>query len=542
MQLSLPPRSRRLVTWLVLSSLILAGAAWWWTMGRPVAMPDAPPPPYDCVSYTPFHRPGETPFNPHAFVSPASINADLRLLSRRFNCVRTYSQGQGMSALPAIAARYHMQVLMGIWLSRNPQANARQIALGIATARAAARAHPGVLRGVIVGNEVLLRGDLPQQQLAAYIHQVRAALPASIPVSYADVWEDWMRHPQLAPAVDFITVHILPYWENRPVPVGRAVAYVKKVYTRVQHAFPHKRVIIGETGWPSAGRPRWGAKPSLVNEARFVRGFLRYARRTHIPYNIVEAFDQPWKRALEGTVGGYWGIYDADGQPKFPLQGPVVEIAYWWLGWLAGVAGACVFLLAGWRYFRRRRVRGWLAMGLAGAASGMALAWQVRQMIHACVGPWGWTISIATCLAALLTTIWLARWLAGRLAGTIRRSAPAGWLRFAWLFALALYGLLLVFDGRYRGFPLGLFALPCVGYALTAWMDARPSRPSRESVFLAAWLPVLAAVVVALEHGEDPSTWLWLVENLAIALAVLVAWWRTRFTPKRTEAAVNRMY
>ncbi|MEY2169363.1 MULTISPECIES: glycoside hydrolase family 17 protein [unclassified Rhodanobacter] len=530
MSFSPSSRGRRLVAWLALVSFALAGAAWWWCKGRPVDLPDAPSARIACVSYAPFREAGETPLDPHAFVSPARIDADLRALSERFDCVRTYSQGQGLSAVPGIAARYHMQVLMGIWLGRDAKANAEQVALGIATARA----HPDVLRGVIVGNEVLLRGELSSKEIAGYLREVRAALPAGIPVSYADVWEYWLRHPELAGAVDFVTIHILPYWEDQPVPPERAIRHVEDVYAKVEQAFPGKRVMIGETGWPSAGRPRRDAVASRVNEARYLREFLRYAASVQMPYNVIEAFDQPWKRAQEGTVGGYWGIFDAQARPKFAMQGPVVEIPRWWLGWLAGATGAALFVLVGLRRRRWERRRGWTALGLAGFASGCALAWQWRQMVYACRDDWEWTVSIVACLAALFTALRLASWLAGRVAGAPYKPAPAGRLRFAWLFLLALYGLLLVFDGRYRDFPLGLFALPCVGYALTAWLDERVRTPSREALFLAAWLPLLAAVVVALELGENPSTWLWLVLDLAIAMPVLQAARQARATRART--------
>ena len=527
MSFSPSSRGRRLVAWLALVLLALAGAAWWWLAGRPVDMPDAPSARIACVSYAPFREPGETPLDPHASVSPARIDADLRALSERFDCVRTYSQGQGLSAVPGIAARYHMQVLMGIWLGRDPKANAEQVALGIATARA----HPQVLRGVIVGNEVLLRGELSSTEIAGYLREVRAALPASIAVSYADVWEYWLRHPELARSVDFITIHILPYWEDQPVPPERAIRHVADVYAKVEQAFPGKRVMIGETGWPSEGRPRRDAVASLVNEARYLREFLRYAASVQMPYNVIEAFDQPWKRTLEGTVGGYWGIFDAQARPKFAMQGPVVEISRWWLGWLGGAAGAALFVLAGLRRRRWQRGRGWLALGLAGFASGCALAWQWRQMVYACRDDWEWLLSSVACLAALFTALRLASWLAGRLACAPYKPAPTGRLRFAWLFVLALYGLLLVFDGRYRDFPLGLLELPCVGYALTSWLDERRRMPSREALFLAAWLPLLAGAVVALELGENPVTWLWLALNLLIALPVFAAWRRVRFAP-----------
>ncbi|KZC23341.1 glycoside hydrolase family 17 [Rhodanobacter thiooxydans] len=510
--------------WLVLVLATLAGASWWWSVGRPVALPDAPSTRIACVSYAPFRQAGETPLDASAFISPERIDAGLRALSQRFDCVRTYSQGQGLSAVPAIAERYGMKVLLGIWLSGDARANAQQVALGIATANK----YPQVLRGVIVGNEVLLRGELTSAQLAGYLHQVRTAV--SVPVTYADVWEFWLRHPELAGSVDYLTIHILPYWEDQPVPPERAVQHVATVYAKVQQAFPGRRVMIGETGWPSAGRPRQAASASVVNEARYLREFLRYAATVHMPYNVIEAFDQPWKRAQEGTAGGYWGIFDAQARPKFAMQGPVTEEPRWWAGWLAGGAGAALFALAGgWRR-RWRGGRGWLALALAGAASGSALAWQFRQMLYACRDGWEWALSLAAGALALLTALRLARWIAARLAGTSASAPPPRWLRAGWLFALAYYGLLLAVDGRYRDFPLGLFWLPCLGYALLGWLGERHAMtmPLPEERFLALWPLPLALAVLLQEAGLTPVAWLWLSLNLLLVLPVLLEWCRAR--------------
>ena len=207
---------------MVLLLAALAGAYWWWAIGRPVALPDAPSARIACVSYAPFRQAGETPLDANAYISPERIDADLRALSQRFDCVRTYSQGQGLSAVPQIAGRYGMQVLLGIWLGRDAKANAQQVELGIATANK----YPQVLRGVIVGNEVLLRGELSSTQLAGYLRQVRAAVHVS--VTYADVWEFWLRHRDIATAVDFITIHILPYWEDSPIPAHDAPSPVRR--------------------------------------------------------------------------------------------------------------------------------------------------------------------------------------------------------------------------------------------------------------------------------------------------------------------------
>ena len=546
-------------TWLILLALALFGAWGWWSLGRAVILPDAPSGRIACVSYAPFRLPGETPLDGHAFISPQRIDDDLRALSRRFDCVRTYSQGQGLSAVPEIAQRHGMQVLLGIWLGRDAKANAEQIRLGIATARQ----YPQVLRGVIVGNEVLLRGELSAKVLGGYLRQVRDAI--NVPVTYADVWEFWLRHPQLANSVDYLTIHILPYWEDHPVAPEHALQHVANVYARVRAAFPGREVMIGETGWPSAGRPRQAAVASVVNEARYLRGFLDYAARVHMPYNVIEAFDQTWKRAQEGTVGGYWGIFDAQARPKFALTGPVVEVPRWWLGWLAGLLGAAVFTLAGARGRRWHGVRGWLGLGSMGFAGGAALAWQCRQLAFAARDGWEWTVSLLACAAALATALWLARAIAAQLAdvrdcgaefpqqkslphpprqpavaafastpsthalaSSAANARPARrWMHCGWLFVMAFYDLLLVFDGRYRDFPLGLFALPCVGYALLAGLAARKlAQPLLEARFLAAWLPLLAVAVVIQEAGLTTAAWLWLALNITLAWSVLYPWRR----------------
>jgi len=550
-------RRERGWVWLVLCALAAYGAWGWWTLGRPVPLPDAPPGRIACVSYAPFRLPGESPLDIHAFISPQRIDADLQVLSQRFDCVRTYSQGQGLSAVPQIAQRHGMQVLLGIWLGRDRKANAVQVRQGISIAQQ----YPKVVRGVIVGNEVLLRGDLSEASLAAYVREVRAAV--SVPVSYADVWEFWLKHRALASAVDYITIHILPYWEDHPVGPDHAVHHVAEVYARVRAAFPGRRVMIGETGWPSAGRPRQAAIPSLVNEARYLREFLDYAATVHMPYNVIEAFDQPWKRALEGTAGGYWGIFDTQARPKFNMTGPVVEVPRWWLGWLAGAAGMLLFVLCGRRPLSGDDTRAWVALGLAGFASGTALAWQYRQLAFAARNAWEWAVGLGACAAALVTALMLARAIAACLTRTLespepqpetpqrdtlpshevdaaarsasaatKRSNPVGieaWVCCGWLLALAYYGLLLVSDGRYRDYPLGLFALPAVGYSLLAWLGTNKAPlPLLETRFLACLVPLLAAIVVLQENGITQAAWLWLALNIALAWPVLHRWRQAR--------------
>ncbi|MGO4522695.1 glycoside hydrolase family 17 [Dyella sp. 2RAF44] len=512
------------LAWLILVVATLSGAAWWWQIGRPVALPDAPTARIACVSYAPFRKPGETPLDPHAFVSPERIDADLKALSERFDCVRTYSQGFGLNAVPAIAQKYGMKVLMGIWLGRDLALNDREVTMGIATAKA----YPQVIRGVIVGNEVLLRGEQSPEAIAAYITRVRSALQdVHVPVTYADVWEFWLRYPQMANVVDYITIHILPYWEDDPVPPQDALKHVADVYAQMKAHFSGRAVMIGETGWPSQGRPRREASASLVNEARYLREFLLYAGSVDMPYNVIEAFDQPWKRDQEGTVGGYWGIFDVNAKPKFSMQGPVVEEPNWIAGWFAGVAGAVLFLLSGiWRR-GLANTRSRVALILAGFATATSIAWQGRRMLFDCRNQLEWVFSGLLCALALLSAVYLARRIAARLAGAAIQ-LPDRRVRFLWMFGLAFYDLLLVFDGRYRDFPLGLFWPPAVGFMIAALMESADNCvvPIIEERFMACLLPLLAAVVVAQEIGLNPSTWLWLAVNFATAGAVMIEWRR----------------
>ncbi len=517
----------------------LFGGAYWWSLGRPVDLPDSPSTRIACVSYAPFRLEGETPFDRHAFIPPERIEADLKALSTRFDCVRTYSLNQGLAAVPDIAGRYGMKVLMGIWLGRDPAENEQEVKLGIE----AARRDRANLRGIVVGNEVLLRGELSEKALASYIERVNAA--TDVPVTYADVWEFWQKHPALAKATDYVTIHILPYWEDEPVAPEKAVQHVADVYQKMKAEFPGKQVMIGETGWPSQGRTRRDASASLVNEARYMREFLNYAATVDMPYNVIEAFDQPWKRDLEGTVGGFWGIFDVNAKPKFPMLGPVIEEPRWLWAIAAGGAGTVVFLLVG--VFRRRwhGAAGWLSLALAGFATGTALAAHARLLLFSCRNTLEWAVGIAIGVAALLTSLSLARAIASRLASPVnpaevaptpveRRRFGIAWTdaftpqRFFWMFVLCLYGILMVFNGRYRDFPIGMFALPCIGFLILALLRTRDSvvMPLVEERLLAIWLVLLGAGVVVEELGANAVSWGWLLLNLALALPVLKAWRR----------------
>src|SRR6266545_3662 len=186
--------------------------AWAW-LGAAVQMPSSPLAPGEklyCVSYTPF-RGTQSPFGPDIPVDPRQIDEDLARLKHITDCVRTYSVDFGLDQIAEIAKRHGMKVLQGLWLSNRPELSRKQVA----TAIALANRFPDVIAAVIVGNEVLLRGEMAAADLVRTIREVKAQVP--VPVTYADVWEFWLRHRDVATAVDFVTIHILPYWEDFPI-------------------------------------------------------------------------------------------------------------------------------------------------------------------------------------------------------------------------------------------------------------------------------------------------------------------------------------
>ena len=198
-----------------------------------------------------------------------------------------------------------------------------------------------MVEAFIVGNEVLLRGELPAAAIKGYMTEVKRR--SGLPVTYADVWEFWLKSPELGSAADFITIHILPYWEDDPVAASEAVAHVRQIRAKLQAKFAGKEILIGEVGWPSEGRMRAGALPSPANQALVLSGVVAAAKQEGWKVNLIEAFDQPWKRLLEGTVGGYWGLFgDGAEQPKFRFGQAVSNVPGWrcvaGLGVFAGVS------------------------------------------------------------------------------------------------------------------------------------------------------------------------------------------------------------
>ena len=261
------------------------------------------------------------------FPSTKQMESDLALLVGKTHSVRTYSQEKTLTEIPKLAKKYGINVAIGAWIGDDLFRNQQEVELLLQNTRE----NNNIVRAFI-GNEVVLRNELPVADLIKYINYVQKRL--EIPVGTAEPWHIWLKYPELAKSVDFLGVHLLPFWEG--VPVDQAVDYCFERLKDLHKKYPDKPIVIGEVGWPSQGRTRIYAVASTANEATFLRRFLDRATKEGYIYYVMEAFDQPWKRLDEGGVGAYWGVYDVNRQPKFVFTQPIIKIPEWRI--LAGIS------------------------------------------------------------------------------------------------------------------------------------------------------------------------------------------------------------
>ncbi|MBK1647058.1 glycosyltransferase [Rhabdochromatium marinum] len=255
------------------------------------------------------------------FPSVAQIDADLALLEGRAHAVRTYTVEDTLGEIPRLALEHDLNVTLGAWIGPFPNANQRELERLIGVLR---QGHRNIVR-VMIGNESLLRKDVSLPTLIDHLDRIQAL--TELPVSTSEPWHVWLKYPRLVEHVDFISIHLLPYWEG--LPIDQAVDFALNRYKEVQAAYPGKPIIIGEVGWPSNGRRNRGAEASQANQTRFLRRFLSAAEKAGYVYYVIEAFDQPWKAKIEGAAGTYWGVYNAEREPKFNFTQPVVRIPQW---------------------------------------------------------------------------------------------------------------------------------------------------------------------------------------------------------------------
>jgi cellulose synthase/poly-beta-1,6-N-acetylglucosamine synthase-like glycosyltransferase/exo-beta-1,3-glucanase (GH17 family) len=267
-------------------------------------------------------------------VSESRIRADLTAIAAQARAVRTYSSTRGLELVPQIATELGLKVSLGIWIDKDEARNEREIA----TALELAHRYPNVIR-LVVGNETLFRREQTAASLVKIIQRVKRDSP--VPVATADHWKFFLDHPELVAAVDQVFAHILPYWGG--IPNEHAVDESMDLYDRLVAAYPNKKIVIGEFGWPSEGHNFERAVADPISQAVILRNFVVRANARGIDYNIVEAIDQP-EKLFEGNVGPYWGIFDASLRPKFSWAGPINDASYWKTALVAVMTGLLLSL------------------------------------------------------------------------------------------------------------------------------------------------------------------------------------------------------
>ncbi|HWK95728.1 MAG TPA: glycosyltransferase [Pseudolabrys sp.] len=342
------------------------------------------------ISYAPFQ--GNVNPEDGGKAEAQKIRDDLKILAPMTKAIRTYSSTAGVELVPGIASEFGLRTTIGAWIDHNPDRNEREMRAVVDLSKR----HSNV-NGIFVGNETIYRGELAPKQgeklsaeeaaklqgakstaedkklredigvarLIKMIQKVKRQV--NVPVTTGEIYSVWLDHPELVASVDYIAAHILPYWEgfSEKQTVDQAII----IYDKLRRAYPGKRVVVAEFGWPSAGYNFHNANPGRIEQAVILRDFVTRAEAYGIDYNIVEAIDQPWK-IFEGGVGPYWGMFNASREAKFSWVGPITDPDHWKLAAIALLVSVLLSLpiltLAGASF--------WQATTLAAAAN-MVGAW-----------------------------------------------------------------------------------------------------------------------------------------------------------------------
>ena len=245
---------------------------------------------------------------PGSQISADQIRERMKILQPYVQWVRSFSCIEGNELIPQIAHELGMKTLVGAWLGYDRDKNEKEIQAIIEMAKAG---HADI---IAIGNEVLLRGDLSEDEILGFIHRVKSAVP-DIPVGYVDAYFEFSSHPRITQACDVILINCYPFWEG--CPIEHSLLYMKEMYNHAVSVAEGKKVIIAETGWPNLGSPEEGSVPSLENALKYFIDTYTWADDAGIEIFYFSSFDEAWKVDAEGDVGAFWGLWDKDGNPKY---------------------------------------------------------------------------------------------------------------------------------------------------------------------------------------------------------------------------------
>ncbi len=246
--------------------------------------------------------------SPGSIISEEQIETRMKIIKPYVKWVRSFSCVDGNEHIPRIAHKHGIKTLVGAWLGDDAEKNQKEIESIIKVAK------EGNADIIAVGNEVLLRGDLTEDEIINYIQKVKIEIP-NVPVGYVDAYFEFVNHPRLCNLCDVILANCYPFWEGYPL--EHSLSYLKNMYQLAVNAAKGKKVIISETGWPNRGTPDRNAVPSYENALVYFINAFTWANQEKIDIFYFASFDETWKIEKEGDVGAYWGLWDKDGNLKF---------------------------------------------------------------------------------------------------------------------------------------------------------------------------------------------------------------------------------
>lgn len=516
----------------------------WYALGAPVQMPPNPLSAGEklpCLAYAPVSSPpGDGPVE---LLLPR-IESDLAALAPHTSCVRTYLTGAGLDRVPEIARRRGLTVFQGVAVGPGAAESRAEIERVVALARSQRPA----IRALIVGSEVLSRGDLSAFELAALIREVRER--TRLPVSYADRSEIWLHADLIAANVDFITLHVPLYEADFPVAAADAARHVTAVRAKLAARFPAKEIIVGEAGWPSVGRMREAALPSPANQARVLHELIAGAKAGKFQLTIFEGIDQESRGRMERPAGMHWGLLQSETrEAKFRWGGAVISHPLWFMQAATGILLAFVVFAAGFLSARSSGAGNigathWEPVAIIALGAGAFVGWAVADLPVQSDSMADWIFG-----TILLTIAFVAPPVAA--AAVVRRVPFEGFsavldpnarratnslslsaallLVMAVLFAIQS-ALALAFDPAGRAFPYAALTGPAIALLVISMTNAAGTR--RESYAEAGAALTLAGAAAFILVSESFLNWqaLWFATVLG---ALAVACWRAPGAQRR---------
>ncbi len=246
---------------------------------------------------------------PGSILSREQIHRRMEIIAPYAKWVRSFSCIEGNELIPEIAKEYGLKTMVGAWLGHDKELNEKEME---GLLRLATEGHVDI---AAVGNEVLYRKDLSEEELLDYIQRAKAGIPDHIPVGYVDAYYEFTQCPKITEACDVILSNCYPFWEGCPLEFS--LAYMQEMFMQATRAAKGKKVIITETGWPNQGTNTGGSFPSRENALRYFINTQKWSKEADIDVFYFTSFDESWKVGPEGDVGAHWGIWDKDGALKY---------------------------------------------------------------------------------------------------------------------------------------------------------------------------------------------------------------------------------